>query len=211
MKLRVSQRCCSYLTEGWSGLLSLIPSGLNPSGRHHSTSLTTPSSVNGDMEKVYPECGKKITSTGSDFTPPGSPDFLIHLFLFTKKISNDYYQEIIGARAFVFSKKNVTLHIMLNTWMIRNFKISSCKISVNLDYVHKMKDWNKPHQRGIIHPTTIYGCCHQLVARTRIGQCVNGQATSGKAPFRFKRWGTQGWGKKWILCGALYLYFAGKS
>lgn len=51
--------------------------------------------------------------------------------------------------------------------MIRNFKISSCKINVNLDYVHKMKDWNKPHQRGIIHPTTIYGCCHQLVARER--------------------------------------------
>lgn len=72
-------------------MLSLIPSGLNPSGRHHSTSLTTPSSVNGDMEKVYPECGKKITSTGSDFTPPGSPDFLIHLFLFANKKSDDYY------------------------------------------------------------------------------------------------------------------------
>lgn len=36
--------------------------------------------MNGDMEKVSPECGKKITSTGPDFTPPGSLDFLIHLF-----------------------------------------------------------------------------------------------------------------------------------
>lgn len=51
MKLEASPRCCSYLTEGRSGLLPLILSGLEPSGRHHSTSLMAPSSVNGGMEK----------------------------------------------------------------------------------------------------------------------------------------------------------------